>query len=377
FYGREAELRDIVKSLTQEPARIANLGAGGMGKTSLAKAALHHPEIIAKYKDRFFVTADSATMSIELAALIGLQLELKPAAGRKPMSLLVLDNLETIWEPVQSRAGVEEFLSLLTDVPTLALIITMRGAERPAKVRWTRPFLVPLDPLSDEAALQTFIDIADDFHDAGEINQLLRLTDNMPLAIDLVAHLVDYEGCANILPRWETEKTRLLSEGSDKRSSLDASITVSLSSPRMASVPGAQELLSLLSILPDGLSDVELIQSHLPIQDVLACRATLLGTSLAYQDVKKRLKSLLPIREHIRNFYPPSPPLIQPLQKHFHLLLELYEKYKGLHQTNSRVNEITSNPGNLQQLLQLELYPDNPDLVKVINCTIALMPSSA
>ncbi|KAF7325349.1 NB-ARC domain-containing protein [Mycena venus] len=53
-------------------------------------------------------------------------------------------------------AEVEEFLSLLTDVPHLALIVTMRGAERPGKILWTRPFLLPLRPLSNDAARQTF-----------------------------------------------------------------------------------------------------------------------------------------------------------------------------------------------------------------------------
>jgi hypothetical protein len=40
-----------------------------------------------------------------------------------PPSLLVLDNLETSWESVSSRKEVEEFLSLLTDVPQLGLMV--------------------------------------------------------------------------------------------------------------------------------------------------------------------------------------------------------------------------------------------------------------
>src|ERR1700753_1225604 len=99
----------------------------------------------------------------------------------------------------------------------------MRGAERPAKVHWTRPFLPPLKPLSAEAARQMFIDIADDFHEPNEIDQLLQLTDNMPLAVDLIAHLVDDDTCASVLGRWESEKTSLLSIGYDHRSNLDAS----------------------------------------------------------------------------------------------------------------------------------------------------------
>jgi hypothetical protein len=133
FYGRESELAQIMKILYQDSPRIAILGGGGMGKTTLARVLLHHPDICTKYKHRFFVSAESTTDSIELAALIGLHLGLeaqhdltRPVVdyfSQKRSSLLILDNLETPWEPMQSRPGVEEFLSLLTDVPHLALIV--------------------------------------------------------------------------------------------------------------------------------------------------------------------------------------------------------------------------------------------------------------
>jgi hypothetical protein len=49
----------------------------------------------------------------------------------------------------------------------------MQGAERPAEVQWTHPFLLPLEPLSDEAAQQTFMDITDNIYAKESINQLL------------------------------------------------------------------------------------------------------------------------------------------------------------------------------------------------------------
>ncbi|KAJ7133150.1 hypothetical protein C8R44DRAFT_543709, partial [Mycena epipterygia] len=361
--------------------RIAILGAGGMGKTSLAKAALHHADIVSKYQNRFFVASDSATTSIELAALIGLHIGLNPGKdltkpvvhyfSNKGPSLLVLDNLETPWEPMESRGGVEEFLSSLTDVSHLALMAsTYQCAERPAKVGWTRPFLQPLDPLSDEAARQTFVDIAEDFHNNEDITKLLSLTDNMPLALDLIAHLVDHEGCEDVLGRWGTEKTSLLSSGHDRRSNLDISITISLSSPRLSS--GAKDLLSLLSILPDGLTEAELVQTKLPITNLLECRSILLRTSLAYQDDRKRLKSLAPIREHMQQFYPAPPPLIQQVEKHFHLLLDVYENHHGSQQVVAQFNQIISNLGNLHQVLLRGLQQDDPTLADTINCVISL-----
>ncbi|KAJ7112020.1 hypothetical protein C8R43DRAFT_153197, partial [Mycena crocata] len=209
FHGRETEIRAILQLFSEQIPKIAILGPGGMGKTSLARAVLHHPDIMARYgQDRFFVPCDAASTQVELASHIGAHLGLEPGKNLSKAvlrhlagnldSLLILDNLETVWESTDSRVDVEEFLSLLTDIPYLALIITMRGAERPAKVRWSRPFLEPLKPLSQDAARETFMDITDESHNIADIDKVLLLTENMPLAIDLIAHLVDAEDCSTV-----------------------------------------------------------------------------------------------------------------------------------------------------------------------------------
>ncbi|KAJ7023141.1 P-loop containing nucleoside triphosphate hydrolase protein [Mycena alexandri] len=317
FHGRDSELAEILKLFSQDTPRIAILGAGGMGKTSLARTVLHHEQIITKYQgNRSFVACDTASNKVELAGLVGAHLGMKPGKdltqsvlwyfSNAPPCLLILDNLETPWEPVKSRKDIEEFLSLLTDITSLTLMVTMRGAERPAKVRWTRPFLLPLQPLAQDAARRMFIDIADNRHSKEEVDQVLHLTGNMPLSISLLAHLVDMEGCTEILSRWETEKTSLISDGYDKRSNLELSISLSLSSPRITSMPHSHNLLALISILPDGLSDVELKQSQFPIEDILGCKTALLRTALAYTDDHKRLKVLVPVREYLGRISPPT-----------------------------------------------------------------------
>ncbi|KAJ6470404.1 hypothetical protein C8R45DRAFT_937321 [Mycena sanguinolenta] len=259
FHGRETEVESIMKVLDQQSPRIAILGRGGMGKTSLAQAVLHNPETSAKFEERYFV-----------------------------------NNLETVWESRQSRGKVEEFLSLLTGIQHLALIITMRGAERPAKVQWSHLFLSPLQPLSDVAAEQTFLDITDNVYPIEDLNRLLKFTDNMPLAVDLISHLVDYEGLENVLNRWETDKTSILSVG------------------------------------------------------ILSCKAVLLATSLAYQNGNKQLLVPVPVREHILKFLPPPPLLIHSLCKHFHALLKLYQRYIG-EQLHYVISQITINLANLQE----------------------------
>ncbi|KAJ7457738.1 P-loop containing nucleoside triphosphate hydrolase protein, partial [Mycena latifolia] len=362
FHSRQSEVSVIIQAFNNATPRIAILGAGGIGKTSLARAILHHPEISARYdQHRVFVACDTTSSAIQLSGLIGAHLGLKHGTDltqpvirhftSSPPSLLILDNLETLWEPRESRAEVEKFLALLADVDHLALIITMRGAERPANVCWSRPFLAPLKPLTQDAARQTFIDIADDGHAFEEIDKILLLVDNMPLAIDLIAHLVDDEGFASVLGRWEKERTSMLSEGYDRHSNLDLSISLSLESPRMMALPEAQELLSLLSILPDGLSNTELVQSNLPIKNVLACKTMLLCTSLAYIDDQKRLKALVPVREYIQRTHPPTAHIIRPLRQHFQELLEVYEVYYGTVSNPGTVARIASNLANIHNIL--------------------------
>ncbi|KAJ7258335.1 P-loop containing nucleoside triphosphate hydrolase protein, partial [Mycena rebaudengoi] len=371
FHGRESELKDVVNVLLQNSARVAILGTGGMGKTSLATAALHDPQVEAKYSHRYFVPCHSSPTCTELAATIADHIGLEKGSNmtkkiahyfaHAPPSLLVLDNLETTWETLSSRFEVEEFLSLLTDVPHLGLMITLRGAERPAKVKWTRPFLAPLGPLSNVAAQQTFIEVADEGHDDASIKELLDLTGNLPLAVSLIASVAGSEGCAQALSRWKVESTRMLSDGYDQRSSLDISIMLSYTCSRMT--PGAQQLLSILSLLPAGLADVDLVQAKLPIPEVLACKATLIQTALAFVGQDQHLKVLVPIREHILSIHPPGNALKLKLREHFHQILDLWNQFKNFNVADI-LPQISRNLGNFNTVLHDGLHPEGPDIVQ-------------
>jgi hypothetical protein len=122
-------------------------------------------------------------------------------------------------------------------------------------------------------------------------------------------------------------------------------------------------------MLPDGLSDVELVQSKLPIDNILGCKAALIGTSLAFSDEHKRLKVLVPIREYMQKIQPPEDHLIQPLLKHFQELLEFYMEYLGNQSHSSIVARVLSNYSNIQNVLQNGLHQGHPDLVNSIYCT--------
>ncbi|KAJ7728530.1 P-loop containing nucleoside triphosphate hydrolase protein, partial [Mycena metata] len=359
FHGRETEVQQIMDILSQESARVVILGPGGMGKTSLALAVLHSDDTASKYAHRHFVSCHSSPSYAELASNIALHIGIDQGSnlGRKiaqhfagkSASLLILDNFETPWETLEDRKDIEELLSLLADVPHLAILVTMRGAERPGKVNWTRPCPPPLAPLSGEAALQTFTDIVDGpEEDDAKVQDLLDLTGNLPLAVSLIANVAGYEGCDATLTRWRTESTRLLSDGYDKTSSLEISITMSLSSPRMD--VEAQKLLSILSMLPDGLSEADLVQSNLPICNILRCKATLIRTSLAYTDHGRRLKVLVPVREYVYSIYPPSSEVKLAMREYFRTILELWDDSKQI-SSPSAIPQIPANLGNLKRLL--------------------------
>ncbi|KAJ7126024.1 hypothetical protein C8R44DRAFT_118563 [Mycena epipterygia] len=379
FHGRERELDDVVHILLQDAPRVAILGTGGMGKTSLATAALHHPDVSVKYANRYFIGCHSTPSCTELlstiASHIGLDKGLRLSERiygyflYSPASLLILDNLETPWEPINLRSEVEEFLSLLSDIPQLAVLITMRGSERPGKVRWTRPFLEPLKPLPDSAALETFLAIADDHGGEDSISRLLNLTGNLPLAVTLMASVAAHEGCSTTLSRWNSENTQLLSDGYDQQSSLDISIMLSFSSARMT--PAAQDLLAVLSMLPEGLSEKDIIDSRLPIPNIFTCKATLIRTALAYTDNTGRLKTLVPIQEHIRRIHPLSQILRLPLRQHFHQLIGLGVA-AAVPSSDDVVNQITSALGNFNAVLLDGLEQDDPDILQTMQSILYL-----
>ncbi|KAJ7479129.1 P-loop containing nucleoside triphosphate hydrolase protein, partial [Mycena latifolia] len=383
FHGRESELNEAIATLVTDPARVAFLGPGGMGKTTLAIAVLYHPAVIEKYSIRHFVTCESANTSGCLVAILGSHLGLGNSA-QLPKAivqhfrqcgpcLLVLDNLETPWEPLESRGAVEEFLSILADVPSLALLITMRGAERPGKVKWNRPFLPPLEPLSLSAARQIFVAVADEPGDEEELalTDLLDVSGSLPLVVSLMANIASFEGYSGTLSRWRLENTSLLSEGHKKHSNLEKSIMLSLSSPRMTSSPHAKDLLSLLALLPDGITEKEIIASQVPIPQISHCRSTLTRTSLAYIDTGGRLKALSPIREYMRTMFPPPLALCKPLRAHFERLLSVWETHQELPSGNLAPG-IAASLGNIHELMLQGLAEDRAAWVGIGHSILTL-----
>ncbi|KAJ7883562.1 hypothetical protein B0H14DRAFT_3857382 [Mycena olivaceomarginata] len=298
FHGRESELNDVVANLLQDEGRASALGLEFTGK------------LTAKLSQSIFKCLSS-----------------------KKSCLLVLDNFETPWEPRETRAKVEEFLSLLGDLRKVALL----GPERPLKIRWTRPFVQPLRPLPATAARQTFMDIADPDLDGSNdrfITELLVLSGNLQLVVTLMANIASFEGCESVLSRWKRESIAILSEGSDKESNLETSLHVSLQS-----ADGVVARRAAAFGLTLAFTDV-----RVRFRISLAAKPLLLRTSLAYMD-GNRLKVLVPVREFIKKAYPPTPETV------------------GLRvmPSGDLIQRLAANTGNITSVLRYGLENVNPD----------------
>jgi hypothetical protein len=120
------------------------------------------------------------------------------------------------------------------------------------------------------------------------------------------------------------------------------------------------------------LSDAELVQAKLPIDNILGCKAALIQTTLAYSDEHKQLKALVPIREYMQKIKPPGYHLVQPLLKHFKKLLELFVEYRGTQSNSATIARISANYSNIQNILWNGARQGHPNLVDTIYCACDL-----
>ncbi|KAH8112757.1 hypothetical protein DFH11DRAFT_1606905 [Phellopilus nigrolimitatus] len=365
FHGRQEELGNLVDIVTKNaPARIAILGTGGMGKSTLALKLLHHEDIKKQYDQRrFFIPCDSATSAESLISemathfgLSGNQRHTDTHRGREAEVLSLLSSatqgLPTI-VLYSGRGEVEAFLGRLADLENVALVITLRGSERPRGVDWSRPFLPPLRELSAQAARSLFMSISDapcrDSYDEGardELDELLDRCGRLPLAVELMARLAE--------PGWNpaARGTSMLSRGDRRSDSLEVSVELSLNSPRLAEESDACALLSILALLPDGIERDELALAAAHVQDMDACIAVLLRTSLAYRVGRERLRVLAPIREYVAATRKAQHNHIRQLEKyHWDQLSREREGVYGYYKDED-LRRVLSMLGNIESLIQ-------------------------
>ena len=298
FVGRDAELSQILgmifANIESHPARIAILGPGGYGKTALANAVLTHDRIQEYYGDaRYFIPCESASSAGALRVKLGKVLGISEcpadtlwsyiyATLSLKQSILCFDNFESAWDqPEDIKQSIEELLSKITEHHGVTVLITLRGTERPAKTKWTQPFLEPLKTLDCDAAKEVWEQIAEHYDMFSK--KLLEAVNYVPLAVNLLAHLAQVTPSKLLWKEWNLKHIKLIKTGHMHRlSDLEYSIQLSIDSERMRANPSARALLGVLSMLPDGIH-IEHMENFMKILtniDVLPCLRVLQQCSL-------------------------------------------------------------------------------------------------
>ncbi|KAJ7029366.1 hypothetical protein C8F04DRAFT_42446 [Mycena alexandri] len=366
FFGREEIIETIITTVTAlTPGRVAILGAPGIGKTSVASIVLFDPRVVEYFgRRRYFISCDSASgkddLLTSIAGPLGLQggtpqTQILSALGNPDCrSVIVLDNFESPWESnAVGRKEVEGFLASLCSLSTLSVVITMRGSQRPAGVQWSRPFLPQLGPLDTLSARQAFLALSDCLEDDPWIDPLLTAIDRVPLAIALMANLAETDSTETLLARWRDEQSALLHRTPDRNSSLDISIGISLNSPRMKAVPEAFTLLALMSLLPDGIDNSQLVVIFPGIHKCRLALSALWQMSLAYND-GTRTRVLSPIRSHMMLHHQSDTSQRVSMLTYYMGLAGLCSDLGGPH-GDAIISRLRPEIGNLQSIVHLVL----------------------
>ncbi len=315
FLGREKDVATILNVLLASSTSIAALvqGGPGMGKTTLTAAVARRPEIIQRFGEtnRWFVPLDTATTTDTLHSAIAGAIGSDPALGfrgalaqlRANPGLLVLDNLETPWEPIGQRRGTVDMLAELDAISGLAILASFRGRDIVRGPAWA--LIHPITELDRPNSADLFCRVAQrDFSGDPYLDKFVEALGGIPLAIELVAGRAGGETpLAGVWDQWTRYGTEFAINpdfDGDRLSSLPRSIELSLQSSRMND--DAWGLFRLLGQLPAGIGpdDRDILIGKTEFD--AAHRLARIGLAV---ERNGRLDLLPPIREHAARFHPP------------------------------------------------------------------------
>ncbi|KZT56082.1 hypothetical protein CALCODRAFT_329727 [Calocera cornea HHB12733] len=251
FYGRNELVDSIVQLLLADAThRIPLLGAGGIGKTSIASAVINSVKVVDTYRHNIVFLGCEGITSIE-GIIKTLAAHFKSPSDSRTLStilahlgsmqcfLLVLDNFETVVEAADS-VEVERYLGKLAELSNLSIMLAMRGNQPPEGVAWETRYHQPLERLNLEASRRIWVAMG--AKEDAKLNELLEKLDGLPLAIRIMASQaqLNEESPTQLLDAYAIETTKLLkTRGVRTLKSLEVSIRLSLECPTMTQAPDA------------------------------------------------------------------------------------------------------------------------------------------
>ncbi|KAG8927272.1 hypothetical protein FRC02_008336 [Tulasnella sp. 418] len=371
IFGRQMYINKVIQLIfSATSTRVAILGSGGMGKTSVALKTVHDSRIIERFGiNRRWVPCEQATSVPLFFELIAKSLGLSPSTSNDRFSEIVaaleksdtlqfvlFDNFETIWDIEGEQSVIANILSRLASIPSVSFIITMRGIQHPASdlIDWTSPRLPPLTPLEMDPAQEAFVRISPDSEGDPHLPELLRELDCMPLAITLMAKLAEVgETIMGLLSQWRREQVKLLSQpGGDRTSSIEVSIRLSLMSSPVRMNEDAIPLLSVLARLPGGASLAQLPTICPSITGWKAALRILRTAALVYDSPDKTVVHMLsPIRAYVLLHHPIADGPLQDLRNAYYQLADKGYTYHGDPNLDDVLAELSKEEINLDTII--------------------------
>ena len=316
-FGRDWLIEKIV-GLAENFEPIALIGAGGIGKTSIALSILHHNRIRERFGDeRRFIRCDQFPISCthflaRLSKVIGAGVvnpedltPLRLLLSSKQM-LIILDNAESILDPQGPNA--REIFSVVEELcqfPTICVCITSRITTVPRHCK--RP---AIPPLSNKAACNIFYSIYDDGGRSETISDLVQRLDYHALSVTLLATTASHNKWSynRLAEEWGTHRAQTLR--TDHNESLAATIELSLASPTFLKLgPHARDLLEVVAFFPQGVDEKNLDWFFPDIPERKNIFDKFCALSLTHRS-NDFITMLAPVRDYLGPQDPKSSPLL-------------------------------------------------------------------